>query len=152
MNIFILLSAVSLSLAGAAGAIKQMHMMQQNSYYLSRYFKWLSSQSDFGFYVRTALGVIIAVEIGAGGTLRGRGDLLDRQVDAVGLVNADDLDLDLLSLLQMLRDLIDIGISDLRDVHQTGATLRQRHERAKLGNTRNFSVQDRSNTKLHTDL
>ena len=97
-------------------------------------------------------GLVIAVEIGAGGTLGGRGDLLDRQVDAVGLVNADDLDLDLLSLLQMLRDLADIGISDLRDVHQTGATLRQRHERAKLSDTRNFSVQDRSNTKLHTDL
>ncbi len=61
MNIFILLSAVSLILAGIAGAIKQMHMMQQNSYYLSRYFKWLSSQSDFGFYARTALGVIIAL-------------------------------------------------------------------------------------------
>ena len=96
--------------------------------------------------------VVIAVEIGAGGTLGGRGDLLDRQVNAVGLVNADDLDLDLLSLLQMLRDLADIGISDLRDVHQTGTTLRQRHESAKLSDTRNFSVQDRSNTKLHTDL
>ena len=61
MDILVLLSAVSLCLAGAAGAIKQMHMMQQNSYYLSRYFKWLASQSDFGFYARTALGVIIAL-------------------------------------------------------------------------------------------
>lgn len=61
MNIFILLSAVSLCLAGAAGAIKQMHMMQQNSYYLSRYFKWLSGESDFGFYARTALGAVIAL-------------------------------------------------------------------------------------------
>ncbi len=61
MNILVLLSAVSLSLAGVAGAIKQMHMMQQNSYYLSRYFKWLGAKSDFGFYVRTALVVLVAL-------------------------------------------------------------------------------------------
>ena len=61
MNVLILLSAVALSLAGAAGTIKQMHMMQQNSYYLSRYFKWLSGESDFGFYGRTALGAAIAL-------------------------------------------------------------------------------------------
>ena len=61
MNIFILLSAISLSLAGTAGAIKQMHMMQQNSYYLSRYFKWLAGENNFGFYARTALVVLVAL-------------------------------------------------------------------------------------------
>ena len=49
----------------------------------------------------------------SGGAL-GRGlDLPDGQIDAVGLVDADDLDLDLLSLAEMVAHLVHIGIGDL---------------------------------------
>jgi hypothetical protein len=52
----------------------------------------------------------------------------------------------------MLRHLADIGIGDLRDVNQTGTALRQGDKRAKLRDPGNLSVQDRTNTKLHTVL
>ncbi len=61
MDILVLLCAVFMAVAGAAGAVQHLHMMQQNSYYLGRYFKWLSGESDSGFYVRTALGVAVAL-------------------------------------------------------------------------------------------
>ena len=86
-----------------------------------------------------------------GGALRRIIDLLNGEIDPVGLVDADDLDLDLLTLLQIIADLIDIGIGDLGDVHQSGAALRQRHKRTKLRDSRYLTVQNGPNTKLHTD-
>ena len=56
-----------------------------------------------------------------GGTLRRIIYLFNGEIDSVGLVNANDFNLDLLSLLQVIADLIDIGISNLGDVDQAGA-------------------------------
>ena len=39
--------------------------------------------------------------------------LFDGEVDAAVLVNADDLDLDLLPFLEMILHIVDIGIGDL---------------------------------------
>ena len=45
MNLFFILTVVFLALSGICSAIRQYQMLQQNSYYLSRYFKWV-----FPFY------------------------------------------------------------------------------------------------------
>ena len=51
-----------------------------------------------------------ALACGAG---RGIHSLFDGEVDAAVLVNADDLDLDLLPFLEMILHIVDIGIGDL---------------------------------------
>ena len=51
-----------------------------------------------------------ALTRGAG---RGIHSLFDGEVDAAVLVNADDLDLDLLPFLEMILHIVDIGIGDL---------------------------------------
>ena len=75
----------------------------------------------------------------------------DGKVDTAGIVNTDDLDLHLISLVQMLTDIIHIGIGDFRNVNQTGFALRQGDERAKFSNTGNLSLYDRTNTELHNE-
>ena len=52
-------------------------------------------------------------------------NLLDGEVDTAVLVDADDLDLDLLPFLQMILYIVDIGIGDLRDMHQPRLALGQ---------------------------
>ena len=84
-----------------------------------------------------------------GGTLRRGLHLLDGQVDPVGLVDADDLDLDLLPLVEVIRHLIDIGIGDLRDMDQSASPLRQGHKGPEFCDPRHLAVHDGPNSKLH---
>ena len=56
---------------------------------------------------------------------RGIHGLFDGQIDAVVFSDSDDLDLDLLSLGEMVFHIVHIGIGDLRDVHQTRASAGQ---------------------------
>ncbi len=76
--------------------------------------------------------------------------LFDGQIDAVVVINADDLHLDLLSLREVVLDVVHVGIGDLRNVHQPGPAAGQRHKRAEFCDSCHFSFQDRTNTKLHT--
>ena len=90
-----------------------------------------------------------ALSRGAG---RGIHGLFDGEVDAAVLVDADDLDLDLLPFLQMILHVVDVGVGDLRDVHQTRLAFRQGDERAELCDACDLSFQNRTNTKLHSCL
>ena len=53
---------------------------------------------------------------------------LDGKADLARRVNADDLDLDVLPLRQMIVDVADICIGDLRNVHHARAVFRQGDE------------------------
>ena len=63
-----------------------------------------------GLSRRSSSPVRLALACGAG---RGIHSLFDGEVDAAVLVNADDLDLDLLPFLEMILHIVDIGIGDL---------------------------------------
>ena len=84
-----------------------------------------------------------------GGTGRRIHSLFNGEVDTAVLVDADDLDLDLLPFLQMILYIVYIGIGDLRDVHQPRFALGQRDESAELRDACDLSFHNRTNTKLH---
>jgi hypothetical protein len=74
---------------------------------------------------------------------------LDGQIDLV-VVEPDDHDLHVLPLGEVVVDVVHIGVRDLGDVHHAGRVVRQRHERAELGETFDLAVQNCTNCKLHT--
>lgn len=81
---------------------------------------------------------------------RGGGGLFDGQVDAVIVINTDDLDFDFLPLREVVFHIIDIRIGDLGDVNQTGPAAGQRYERPKFCDACHLSIYNRTYTKLHT--
>ena len=89
----------------------------------------------------TAFNAIPALVIVLG-TGRGRRGLLDGEIDALAVIDTDDLDLDLLSFLKVVVDVIDVRIGDFRDMYQSGLIVRQRNECAELGDAGNFTFQD----------
>ena len=58
MNLFFILTVVLLALSGMCSAVRQYQMLQQNSYYLSRYFKWV-----FPFYRLKLLGSLFLATV-----------------------------------------------------------------------------------------
>lgn len=57
MNIYCIAAAVILSVSGVFASLRHFQMLQQNSYYPSRYFGWLKGS----FSARTVLSVIFAI-------------------------------------------------------------------------------------------
>ena len=86
---------------------------------------------------------------GAGHTLcaAGRDGALDGQI-SLAVFHADDHDLDRVALVQMVVDVIDVGMRHLGDVYHTGRPVRQRDERAEFGQALDFTLYDHSNCKL----
>ena len=68
---------------------------------------------------------------------------LDRQVDLAILI-ADDHNLHILTLSQMLTDVADIGIGHFRNMYHTGLVLRQGNKRTEIGDGLYFSFQNGS--------
>ena len=68
----------------------------------------------------------------------------DGQID-LAVFQTDDHDLDVLTFLQMVMDIIDIGMGDLGDMYHTGLILRQRNERAEFGDGFDFAFYDCTN-------
>ena len=101
--------------------------------------------------MRTAAAIkpLPALPLGTGSTLGWGLHLFDRQVDPVGLVNANDLHFDFLSLVEVIRHLIYIGIGDLRNMYQPGLSVRQGYKSPEFCDTRNLAVNDGPNSKLH---
>ena len=75
--------------------------------------------------------------------------MLHRQVDTIVFVNADDLHRYRLALIEVLVNVVDIGVSNLRNVDEAGTVLRQRNKCAKLGDPSHLSFQNGSNFKPH---
>ena len=49
--------------AGVAGTVKQLHMLQQNSYFISRYIKWLKEDTSNYIYVQSGVCAVMAILI-----------------------------------------------------------------------------------------
>ena len=83
-----------------------------------------------------ALAEVTAAEIAAltGRVFAGLAGLqtLDGQID-LAVIGADDHDLHILTFGQMLANVADIGIGNLRNMYQTCLILRQRNKCAKIG-------------------
>ena len=98
----------------------------------------------------TALAALIVVE-GAGlcllgpGAALGRGalglgqSLLDGEID-LAVLGGQDQNLDLLAFLHEIMHVVDEGICHLRNVNQTGLSIRQSNKSAKLRNPRDLTV------------
>ncbi len=61
MGTLIFLCGVFIALGGMAGSAKQLQMYQQNSYFLKRYLKWLSEESNASFYFKTGFITVVAL-------------------------------------------------------------------------------------------
>lgn len=59
MKLYLLIAAIITVIGGAVFSTKDFHMLQQNSYYNSRYFKWLRSNSE-GYITRILWFVIVS--------------------------------------------------------------------------------------------
>ena len=75
----------------------------------------------------------------AGRVLRPGERPLDREVD-LPVLRGEDQDLDSLSLLEEVVDVIDKGVGDLGDVDQSGLPIVQGHERAEFGDGGHLSL------------
>ena len=64
---------------------------------------------------------------------------LDRQIDFSVLV-ANDHDLHILALCQVLPDITDIGVGDFGNMYHAGLVLRQGNESAKIGDGFDFPL------------
>ena len=96
-----------------------------------------------------ALGTIIALAEAALGPTGifalGLGlQTFDGQVDLAVFI-ADDHHLHILTLGQMLADVADIGVGDLRNMYHAGLVLRQGNERAEIGDGLDFAFENGSN-------
>ena len=76
-----------------------------------------------------------------------RNGALDGQI-GLAIFHADDHDLDRVALMQVVVDVIDIGVRHLGDVHHAGRPVRQHDERTEFRQTLDFTLYDRSNCKL----
>ena len=91
----------------------------------------------------------LTIPLGVLGTGRRGCGLLDGQIDAACLVDAHDLDLNLLAFRQEVLHVGHVGVGDLRDVDQTGPSAGQGHKCAEFGDTFDVSFQDCAYTDFH---
>lgn len=103
----------------------------------------------FAVLVEGAAAAALTVPLGVLGTGRRGCGLLDGQIDAACLVDAHDLDLDLLAFRQEVLYVGHVGVGDLRDVDQTGPSAGQGHKCAEFGDTFDVSFQDCAYTDFH---
>ena len=94
-----------------------------------------------------AAAVIVAAEIGAVAAIvlsLGLGlQALDGQVD-LAVLGADDHDLDILTLSQVLTDVTDIGIGNLGNMYHAGLVLRQGNKCTEVGDGLDFTLKNGS--------
>ena len=69
---------------------------------------------------------------------------LDGQIDLSGRIHSNEHDLDILSFGQVLTDIADIRIGNLRDTYHAGPVLWQCHESTEIGDRFYFALQDGS--------
>lgn len=60
---YLIICSLLAAAAGMAGVIKQLHMLQQNSYFLSRYLKWVKEDTSNYIYVQCAVCAVMAIFI-----------------------------------------------------------------------------------------
>ena len=60
---YLIICAFLAVVAGVAGVIKQLHMLQQNSYFISRYLKWLKDDTSNYIYAQSATCALMAIFI-----------------------------------------------------------------------------------------
>ena len=66
---YFLICAFIAAVAGTAGCVKQLHMLQQNSYFISRYLKWLKGDASNFLYVQSGVCALMAILISFKGYL-----------------------------------------------------------------------------------
>ena len=76
--------------------------------------------------------------------------LLDGQIDLPIRRHGQHAHLHLITQLQKLVDVVDVGVGDLGYVHQTAPAVRQTHKRAKLRDTGDGTLHNCSDFHLHT--
>ena len=76
--------------------------------------------------------------------------LLDGQIDLPIRRHGQHAHLHLITQLQKLVDVVDVGVGDLGYVHQTAPAVRQAHKRAKLRDTGDGTLHNCSDFHLHT--
>ncbi len=71
MDIIILISLIIVAISGLFGLVKQMQMLQQNSYFPSRYFKWVKTEYYIKFFLELTLsaGLIVSIKEDTGITV-----------------------------------------------------------------------------------
>ena len=74
---------------------------------------------------------------------------LDGQIDAAVFINSKNLDLHALPLLQMIVNVVHIGVRDLGDVHEAGLVVPQGHKCSEFGYSGNLTLVNFSNFQLH---
>lgn len=101
----------------------------------------------------TAVAAIIpgAAIVAATGTGRGIHGLLDGQIN-LALIHGNDFYLYILSDGEILVDITDVSVGDLRDMYHAGLIAGQGHKCAELCNASDFSFHDCSYCKLHTKV
>ena len=92
--------------------------------------------------VKTLLGTVVLLP------LRCRLCPANGQID-LAVIQTDDHDLHILTFGQMVVNVVDVGMGDFRNMYHTGLIARQQNERAELGNGLYFTLNDRTNCKLH---
>src|SRR5690606_24850744 len=76
--------------------------------------------------------------------------LADRKTD-LAVAHVEHLHLDDVVRLQVLIDVVDVRVRDLRDVHQAGLSLTQLDEGAEVGNAGDPPLHDAANFNGHTE-
>src|SRR5690606_22659935 len=69
----------------------------------------------------------------------------------LAVAHVDDLDLDDIVLLEVVLDIVDVRVSDLRNVHQTRLSLTQFDERAEIGDAGDPPLQNAANFDGHAE-